>query len=69
MLTHYNNLSNKMDPSLLVVRYMNHKYIVVERRVFMTDSQKLNIIINKLEFIIQNGFSIAKQKLGIEEIP
>lgn len=27
---HYNNLSNKMDNSLLVARGINHKYIIVE---------------------------------------
>nr|DAU78408.1 MAG TPA: hypothetical protein [Caudoviricetes sp.] len=29
---HSNSLSNKMDNSLLAVRDINHKYIVVERR-------------------------------------
>ena len=29
--THSNSLSNKMDNSLLVVRYINHKYIEVEK--------------------------------------
>ncbi len=28
---HYNSLSNKMDNSLLAVRDINHKYIVVEK--------------------------------------
>ena len=32
LLHHYNSLSNKMDNSLLAVRDINHKYIVVERR-------------------------------------
>ncbi len=31
MLQHCNSLSNKMDNSLLAVRDINHKYIVVER--------------------------------------
>ena len=31
LLHHYNSLSNKMDNSLLAVRGINHKYIVVER--------------------------------------
>ena len=31
LLYHYNSLSNKMDNSLLAVRDINHKYIVVER--------------------------------------
>ena len=30
LLHHYNSLSNKMDNSLLAVRGINHKYIVVE---------------------------------------
>ncbi|MCI8964724.1 MAG: fibronectin type III domain-containing protein, partial [Eubacterium sp.] len=30
LLAHYNSLSNKMDNSLLAVRVINHKYIVVE---------------------------------------
>ncbi|MBS5075354.1 MAG: hypothetical protein KH010_24130, partial [Hungatella hathewayi] len=34
LLHHYNSLSNKMDKSLLAVRNINHKYIVVERRSF-----------------------------------
>ena len=29
LLHHYNSLSNKMDKSLLAVRNINHKYIVV----------------------------------------
>jgi hydroxypyruvate isomerase len=32
LLHHYNSLSNKMDNSLLAVRDINHKYIVVDRR-------------------------------------
>ena len=32
MLHHYNSLSNKMDNSLLAVRDINHKYIVVGRK-------------------------------------
>ncbi len=32
MLLHSNSLSNKMDNSLLAVRDINHKYIVVEER-------------------------------------
>ena len=31
LLHHYNSLSNKMDKSLLAVRNINHKYIVVEK--------------------------------------
>ena len=31
LLHHYNSLSNKMDNSLLAVRDINHKYIVVEK--------------------------------------
>ena len=31
-LTHSNSLSNKMGNSLLAVREINHKYIVVERK-------------------------------------
>ena len=32
------SLGNKMDNSLLVVRDINHKYIVVERRTLMAES-------------------------------
>ena len=32
LLHHYNSLSNKMGNSLLAVRDINHKYIVVERK-------------------------------------
>ena len=40
---HYNSLSNKMGNSLLAVRYINHKYIVVERRkVFINKTKKRN---------------------------
>ena len=35
---HYNSLGNKMDKSLLAVRDINHKYIVVERRSFFMRS-------------------------------
>ena len=31
LLYHYNSLSNKMDNSLLAVRDINHKYIVVDQ--------------------------------------
>ena len=34
LLHHYNSLSNKMDNSLLAVKDINHKYIVVERRAY-----------------------------------
>ena len=36
-LTHPNNLSNKMDNSLLAVRDINHKYIVVGKEVIMRE--------------------------------
>ena len=36
MLLHSNSLSNKMDNSLLAVRDINHKYIVVERIICMS---------------------------------
>ena len=32
---HSNSLSNKMDNSLLAVRDINHKYIVVEKKIFV----------------------------------
>ncbi len=34
LLQHYNNLSNKMNNSLLVVGNINHKYIVVEKELW-----------------------------------
>ena len=33
LLLHFNSLSNKMDNSLLAVRDINHKYIVVDESV------------------------------------
>ena len=35
LLHHYNSLSNKMDKSLLAVRNINHKYIVVGKEVMV----------------------------------
>ena len=46
--THSNSLSNKMDNSLLAVRDINHKYIVVDRSismVFKTIGNKSNPVI------------------------
>ena len=37
LLLHSNSLSNKMDNSLLAVRDINHKYIVVEGKVKYPD--------------------------------
>ena len=37
---HSNSLSNKMDNSLLAVRDINHKYIVVEQEKQNTEQKK-----------------------------
>lgn len=41
LLHHYNSLSNKMDKSLLAVRNINHKYIVVGKKVLSEDDDKI----------------------------
>ena len=42
--THSNSLSNKMDNSLLDVRGINHKYIVVGGRKKMIASNQINVL-------------------------
>ena len=59
---HSNSLSNKMDNSLLAVRDINHKYIVVERRT-MNELQTSNMK-TPIEIALgvdENGMTTAKK--------
>ena len=44
LLQHYNSLSNKMDNSLLAVRDINHKYIVVAANTKALPGTTMNIM-------------------------
>ena len=46
---HSNSLSNKMDNSLLAVRDINHKYIVVDRSSDENVSQNRKIEVEQIE--------------------
>ena len=49
---HSNSLSNKMDNSLLAVRDINHKYIVVEKRKTTTKNQRGE---DKMKITLKDG--------------
>ena len=54
---HSNSLSNKMDNSLLAVRDINHKYIVVDKNMLIQNLKKMNraIAISNENIIVANG--------------
>ena len=63
MLLHSNSLSNKMDNSLLAVRVINHKYIVVGEVNILTRNLKIELYRVIFTFIIivhhfQNSYDL-----------
>ena len=74
MLQHCNSLSNKMDNSLLAVRNINHKYIVVDgifeiRCKVGTDlTRVLYFFYYDKKIILTNGFVKKTQRTPAREI-
>ena len=60
---HSNSLSNKMDNSLLAVRDINHKYIVVEKEAKQLASENLKKYLDDLE---EKGIQITEKNVIIE---
>ena len=56
------SLSNKMDNSLLAVRDINHKYIVVEKKKLLRYSMQLSMLRQLLSMKLINDFEYEKIK-------
>lgn len=64
---HSNSLSNKMDNSLLAVRDINHKYIVVEMRSKMADLNELNEKVEQIKADIREQLEKIENTKGVYE--
>ena len=49
LLQHCNSLSNKMDNSLLAVRDINHKYIVVDKSIEICEEKLVRFAVTACE--------------------